>query len=126
MPNILATIPISDDLFGADRIFDAVLVLVVVCVLAQGPTLPTVGALLGLVDASAVKDVDIEVAPLGDVDAELIQVNVPIGSQLSGTTVGELQLPANTTFGYHAGQYVEFILRDGSRRSTRAKAEAPT
>ena len=35
-------------------------------------------------------------APLGDLDAELIQVNVPIGSQLSGTTVGELQLPANT------------------------------
>lgn len=96
VPIILATIPISDDLVGADRIFDAVLVLVVVCVLAQGPTLPTVGALLGLVDASAVKDVDIEVAPLGDVDAELIQVNVPIGSQLSGTTVGELQLPANT------------------------------
>jgi CDP-4-dehydro-6-deoxyglucose reductase, E3 len=29
----------------------------------------------------------------------------------------KLQLPANDTFRYHAGQYVEFILRDGSRRS---------
>lgn len=28
-----------------------------------------------------------------------------------------LQLPANDPFIYHAGQYVEFILRDGSRRS---------
>lgn len=28
-----------------------------------------------------------------------------------------LQLPANDPFVYHAGQYVEFILRDGSRRS---------
>lgn len=27
-----------------------------------------------------------------------------------------LQLPANNTFGYRAGQYVEFILRDNSRR----------
>lgn len=35
-----------------------------------------------------------------------------------------LQLPANTTFGYHAGQYVEFILRDGSRRSY-SMASAP-
>ncbi len=29
----------------------------------------------------------------------------------------ELQLPANDPFVYHAGQYVEFILRDGTRRS---------
>jgi CDP-4-dehydro-6-deoxyglucose reductase len=28
-----------------------------------------------------------------------------------------LQLPANDTMRYHAGQYVEFILRDGARRS---------
>lgn len=29
----------------------------------------------------------------------------------------QLQLPANDTFDYRAGQYIEFILRDGSRRS---------
>ena len=29
----------------------------------------------------------------------------------------KLQLPASDTFQYHAGQYVEFILRDGARRS---------
>jgi CDP-4-dehydro-6-deoxyglucose reductase len=28
-----------------------------------------------------------------------------------------LQLPANHAFRYHAGQYIEFILRDGARRS---------
>jgi len=28
-----------------------------------------------------------------------------------------LQLPANDTFSYHPGQYVEFLLRDGARRS---------
>lgn len=35
-----------------------------------------------------------------------------------------LQLPANDTFVYRAGQYVEFILRDGSRRSY-SMANAP-
>ena len=35
-----------------------------------------------------------------------------------------LQLPGNDKFQYHAGQYVEFILRDGSRRSY-SMANAP-
>lgn len=35
-----------------------------------------------------------------------------------------LQLPANDSFSYHAGQYVEFILRDGARRSY-SMANAP-
>lgn len=35
-----------------------------------------------------------------------------------------LQLPANDTLQYHAGQYVEFILRDGARRSY-SMANAP-
>lgn len=28
-----------------------------------------------------------------------------------------LQLPANDSFRYHAGQYIEFLLKDGSRRA---------
>lgn len=35
-----------------------------------------------------------------------------------------LQLPANDTLQYHAGQYIEFILRDGTRRSY-SMASAP-
>ncbi|MEW6706801.1 MAG: CDP-6-deoxy-delta-3,4-glucoseen reductase [Pseudomonadota bacterium] len=35
-----------------------------------------------------------------------------------------LQLPANVVLQYHAGQYIEFILRDGSRRSY-SMANAP-
>jgi CDP-4-dehydro-6-deoxyglucose reductase, E3 len=37
----------------------------------------------------------------------------------------KLQLPANDTFRYHAGQYIEFILRDGARRSY-SMANAPS
>jgi CDP-4-dehydro-6-deoxyglucose reductase, E3 len=39
--------------------------------------------------------------------------------------VVKLQLPANDTLRYHAGQYVEFILRDGARRSY-SMANAPS
>ena len=38
--------------------------------------------------------------------------------------VVQLQLPANDTFQYHPGQYVEFLLRDGARRSY-SMANAP-
>jgi len=38
--------------------------------------------------------------------------------------VVKLQLPANDTMRFHAGQYVEFILRDGARRSY-SMANAP-
>ena len=38
--------------------------------------------------------------------------------------VVKLQLPANDTMRYHAGQYVEFLLRDGDRRSY-SMANAP-
>ncbi len=36
----------------------------------------------------------------------------------------QLQLPANDTFAYRAGQYIEFLLRDGARRSY-SMANAP-
>ncbi len=36
----------------------------------------------------------------------------------------KLQLPANDTFQYHAGQYIEFLLRDGARRAY-SMANAP-
>ena len=36
----------------------------------------------------------------------------------------KLQLPANDVFAFHAGQYIEFILRDGARRSY-SMANAP-
>jgi CDP-4-dehydro-6-deoxyglucose reductase len=38
-----------------------------------------------------------------------------------------LQLPANQNFQYRAGQYIEFILRDGARRSySHGQCAAPT
>ena len=44
--------------------------------------------------------------------------------QSADVMVMHLQLPANDNFAYRAGQYVEFILRDGTRRSY-SMANAP-
>ncbi|PRD68164.1 CDP-6-deoxy-delta-3,4-glucoseen reductase [Malikia spinosa] len=35
----------------------------------------------------------------------------------SDVMVVKLQLPANDSFNYHAGQYIEFLLKDGARRA---------
>ena len=48
-----------------------------------------------------------------------------IGRAAPDVIVLRLQLPANQNFQYRAGQYIEFILRDGSRRSY-SMANAPS
>ena len=47
-----------------------------------------------------------------------------IARPASDVAILQLQLPANDVLQYHAGQYVEFILRDGARRSY-SMANAP-
>ena len=42
---------------------------------------------------------------------------ISISKPAPDVAILKLQLPANDTFRYRAGQFVEFILRDGSRRS---------
>jgi len=49
---------------------------------------------------------------------------IAIQRPTADVAVLRLQLPANQSFRYRAGQYVEFILRDGSRRSY-SMANAP-
>lgn len=95
VPIILATIPMSAQMPGADAVFDSVLVFVIVFTSLQAPTLPWLAKRLGLVDPAAAHDVDIEAAPLDRSNASLLQVRVPEGSQLAGVSVAELRLPAN-------------------------------
>jgi CDP-4-dehydro-6-deoxyglucose reductase, E3 len=47
-----------------------------------------------------------------------------IAKPAADVAIVTLQLPANDTLKYHAGQYIEFILRDGARRSY-SMANAP-
>ncbi len=103
VPIVLATIPLSEGVPGADFLFDVVLVFVVVFTLLQAPTLPWVARRLGLGER-LVSDVEVESAPLDKVSATLLQIRIPVRSLLHGVMVSELRLPRNAV--------VSLIIRD--------------
>ena len=104
VPIVLATIPLAEGVAGAEFLFDVVLVFVIVFTCLQGPTLPLVARLLGLVDDESAQDVEVEVAPLDKISADLLQVRIPVKSRLVGVEIGELRLPRDTV--------VSLIIRD--------------
>lgn len=105
VPIVLATIPISADEPNADRLFNVVFVLVIAFTLIQGTSLPWVAKRLHTVEASAARDVTVEVAPLEDLAADMLHVDVTEGSRLHGVYVNELRLPT--------GALVSLLVRDG-------------
>lgn len=92
VPIILATVPLVDRVPHAEKLFDVVLVFVVVFTLIQAPTLPWLAGRLGLIDGGAT-DVEVEVAPMERIGAELVQVKIPDESQLASVEIRELRLP---------------------------------
>ncbi len=104
VPIVLATIPLAAGVPGATRLFDVVLVFVIVFTVLQGPTLPWVASRLGLTNRQEASDVEVEVAPLDKISADLMQVTIPFGSRLSGIEVGELRLPRHSV--------ISLIIRD--------------
>ncbi len=105
VPIVIATIPVTEGLPDAERVVDVVFVLVVVYTLVQAPTLPWVGRRLGVVEAGQAVDVEVEVAPLEQLRADLLQVRVGPSSRLHGVYVEELRLPP--------GAHVTLIVREG-------------
>jgi potassium/hydrogen antiporter len=104
VPIVLATIPVSVGVAKSDLLFNVVLVFVVVFTCLQAPTLPFFAGRLGLIDHAATRDVEVEVAPLDKISADLLQVRIPEGSRLAGIEVTELRLPPNTV--------VSLLIRD--------------
>lgn len=105
VPIVLATFPLTLDVPGAARIFDTVFVLVVVFTVVQGWSLPWVARRLGIAAPVVPRDVDVESAPLDELDADLLQMTVPPGSRLHGVYLPELRLPEDAA--------VVLIVRDG-------------
>ena len=96
VPIVLATIPLSEGVPQAYFLFNVVLVFVLVFTCLQAPTLPLVGRRLGLLDDRAASDLEVEVAPLDRISADLLQVRIPEASRLAGVEIGELRLPEHT------------------------------
>lgn len=105
VPIVLATIPLSEGLPGATRIFDVVFLLVVVFTMVQAPALPWLARRLQITQPLDPRGVHIEASPLEDIGGTLLQFTVPPKSRLQGVTVEELRLPP--------GAAVPLILRDG-------------
>jgi cell volume regulation protein A len=105
VPIVIATIPVTEGLDGAERVLDIVFVLVVVYTLVQAPTLPWVGRRLRVVESDRAFDVEVETAPLEQMRADLLQLAIAPGSRLHGVYVEELRLPP--------GAHVTLIVRDG-------------
>ena len=105
VPIVLATVPVTAGVPRSRELFGLVFVLVVVFTLVQGPTLPLVARRLGLVVAAEPTHIDVEAAPLEDLDAEVLQLRIPPGSLLHGVEIFELRLPR--------GAAVTLVVRDG-------------
>jgi len=105
VPIVLATIPLSEGVDGAERLFDLVFVMVVLYTLLTGPTLPGAARLLKVARRSEPRGFDVEVAPLDRIAADLLQVAISPVSKLHGVEVGELRLPV--------GASLSMIIRDG-------------
>jgi cell volume regulation protein A len=105
VPIVVATIPLARGVGGAEYLFDVVVVFVLVFTAVQAPTLAPAARWLGLTDDEPARDIDVEVAPLDQISADLLQVRIPPKSRLAGVEVGELRLPVDTV--------VSLIIRDG-------------
>ncbi|SBT48186.1 potassium/proton antiporter [Micromonospora narathiwatensis] len=106
VPIVLATIPLSLRVPGADRLFDAVFVLVVIFTLLQAGTLAPAARRLRVTAPAEAAEIRVETAPLERMRADLLQLEVPAGSRLGGVHVDELRLPV--------GASVTLVLRDGA------------
>ncbi|MBC3191343.1 potassium/proton antiporter [Pseudonocardia sp. C8] len=115
VPIVLALIAFTEG--GADHqlLVDVVFILVVVLTLVQGTTLPWVARLLGVVSRTDTRAVEVDAAPLDEVDAELLQVRVPHGSRLHGVYLRELRLPAGATVSLVVRESEAFSPEGGTR-----------
>ncbi len=97
VPIVLALIALTEGAVGGDRLVDVVFVLVVLLTLLQGTTLPRVARLLRVARPTEPREIEVDAAPLDELDADLLQIRVPVGSRLRGVYVRELRLPVGAT-----------------------------
>lgn len=107
VPIVFATIPLSTGLAGGSQLFDVVFVLVVVFTVLQGSSLPWTARKLGVTAPAEPTELTVESAPLGEVGADLLNLEVPEGSRLVGVYVDDLRLPV--------GAVVTMVSREGGR-----------
>lgn len=104
VPIVLCTIPLSERVHGAERLFDIVFVMTVIYTLLTGPTMGLVARRLGVAVPFEPRDLEVEAAPLERISADMLQVTITEKSRMHGVEVSELRLPE--------GASVSLIVRD--------------
>ncbi|TWF82490.1 potassium/proton antiporter (CPA1 family) [Pseudonocardia hierapolitana] len=105
VPIVFALVAFIEGAPSGQALVDVVFVLVVVLTLLQGTTLPWVARRLGVSREAEPRELSVDAAPLDELSADLLQVHVPVGSQLRGVYLRELRLPR--------GAMVSLVVRDG-------------
>lgn len=105
VPIVLALIPLTLAQQHSGELVAVIVVAVVIYTLLQGTSLPVVARALRVVDNGEATEVQIDIAPLDEMKAHVLQVRVPEGSRMHGVYLTELRLPA--------GAVVALLLRDG-------------
>ena len=93
VPIVFTVLAVARGVPGAQRLFDAVFLVVFVLTAVQAPVLAPLARRLGLLDGDAARDVQVEVAPLEQLHADMLQLTIPPGSRMHGVEVEELRLP---------------------------------
>ncbi len=115
VPIVLATFPLTADVPGATRLFDTVFCLVVVFTVVQGGSLPWVARRLRIAAPITPRDIEVESAPLDELDADLLQMVVQEGSRLHGVYLPELRLPEDAAVVLIVREGRPFVPDEGTR-----------
>ena len=106
VPIVLAMIPLMLGRDGAVELVDTIVVVVVIYTLMQGTTLPWVARKLGVIEGGQATEIQLEAAPLDEMDAHVLQVTIPPESKMHGVYLSQLRLPK--------GAVIALIVRGGS------------
>ena len=117
VPIVLALIPLMlrNDAQSKSMV-NIIVVVVVIYTLVQGTSLPWVARKLDVIQPGQATEIQVEAAPLEEMNAQVLQITVPQKSRMHGVYVSQLRLPPSAV--------IALIVRDGSPVRRRADGAA--
>src|SRR6478735_7310530 len=97
VPIVLAMIPLMNGMEYSNLLLDVIVVVVVTYTLLQGTSLPWVARTLGVVQSGQALEIQLEAAPLDEMNAHVLQVTIPDKSKMHGVYISQLRLPMPAT-----------------------------
>lgn len=105
VPIVFAALALGLAVPQAQLVFDVTFIVVLVLTLVQTPALPWIARRLGVSVSQPIGELDVDSAPLDEVNAVMLGVAIPEDSRLVGVFVREIGLPHPAA--------VSLVIRDG-------------